>query len=581
MPSGLRRSENLQGFWGAGSLLPGPYPITSCSTQGLIKVRSHLHPAVPVTRRQAKQVEVSNEEKGSRLQPGLAARPLSSGAYKQGPEAGAALEAACRCRCRGWGWRVALAEVAQLPPRRPGPAEQRLSAGGTGTAGRAGPAQAAASPHLSRQGAAPEGAGPAAAAGEGARRRPAAAGAAQPWHGRAARPPRVAPAMSSSSPPGEQKSRSLGRLSLPRKGSMTPGKKPSALELAESTPNAHYAPLSAAQGGQPPAGCSREPERPLRLKSEVVVVNADCPRPPVSLDPRVSIYSLRKPLLSRSSVQGRVYNFLERPTGWKCFVYHFTVWVPAPPPAGPTCSAPASRYSGLSCQPRRPRCPRRAAAARSGETVSRRGRRCEGLSGLPLTPARRTWSVRWPLPRCRRAPSPPPLPGLVRAAEAGERQPRRSPQWRSFPDRPGAQGLNVLQMRSSEVFFFIGAKQNKQEKATLRGGSFSHFEQKCCVSVQELLGTSVRQSRIWLQAIFFRKLPWELKWAVHSERGNEVGNSVVHSLVIFSARAPDFLARCAAPVSDWIGVLPVLQSCWRRTRDRWCSFSLSLLLPLL
>ena len=25
------------------------------------------------------------------------------------------------------------------------------------------------------------------------------------------------------------------------------------------------------------------------------------------------------------SIQSRVYNFLERPTGWKCFVYHFTV----------------------------------------------------------------------------------------------------------------------------------------------------------------------------------------------------------------------------------------------------------------
>jgi len=24
-------------------------------------------------------------------------------------------------------------------------------------------------------------------------------------------------------------------------------------------------------------------------------------------------------------VQGKIYNFLERPTGWKCFVYHFTV----------------------------------------------------------------------------------------------------------------------------------------------------------------------------------------------------------------------------------------------------------------
>ncbi|KAI6068420.1 Potassium voltage-gated channel subfamily KQT member 1 isoform X1 [Aix galericulata] len=136
--------------------------------------------------------------------------------------------------------------------------------------------------------------------------------------------------MSSSSPPGEKKSRSLGRLSLPRKGSMTPGKKPSSLELAESTPNAHYAPLPDGQGGQQPAGSSPVPsrERPPRLKSEVVVVSADSPRPPVSLDPRVSIYSLRKPLLSRSNIQGRVYNFLERPTGWKCFVYHFTPPLP-------------------------------------------------------------------------------------------------------------------------------------------------------------------------------------------------------------------------------------------------------------
>ncbi|XP_069713919.1 potassium voltage-gated channel subfamily KQT member 1 isoform X2 [Phaenicophaeus curvirostris] len=128
--------------------------------------------------------------------------------------------------------------------------------------------------------------------------------------------------MSSSSPPGEPKSRSLGRLSLPRKGSVTLCKKPSALELAESTPGAHYSPLSAGQGGRVP-----ERERPPRPGAEVVVVSAECPRPPVSLDPRVSIYSLRKPLLSRSGVQGRVYNFLERPTGWKCFVYHFTVFL--------------------------------------------------------------------------------------------------------------------------------------------------------------------------------------------------------------------------------------------------------------
>ena len=27
----------------------------------------------------------------------------------------------------------------------------------------------------------------------------------------------------------------------------------------------------------------------------------------------------------KTSMQGRIYNFLERPTGWKCFIYHFTV----------------------------------------------------------------------------------------------------------------------------------------------------------------------------------------------------------------------------------------------------------------
>uniref|UniRef100_A0A452QQ56 Potassium voltage-gated channel subfamily KQT member 1 n=1 Tax=Ursus americanus TaxID=9643 RepID=A0A452QQ56_URSAM len=45
------------------------------------------------------------------------------------------------------------------------------------------------------------------------------------------------------------------------------------------------------------------------------------------LDPRVSIYSARRPLLARTHIQGRVYNFLERPTGWKCFVYHFAVFL--------------------------------------------------------------------------------------------------------------------------------------------------------------------------------------------------------------------------------------------------------------
>ncbi|KAI7814826.1 potassium voltage-gated channel subfamily KQT member 1.1 [Triplophysa rosa] len=42
---------------------------------------------------------------------------------------------------------------------------------------------------------------------------------------------------------------------------------------------------------------------------------------------RMSVYSTTRPILTRSFFQGRVYNFLERPSGWKCFVYHFTVFL--------------------------------------------------------------------------------------------------------------------------------------------------------------------------------------------------------------------------------------------------------------
>uniref|UniRef100_A0A3Q3MN34 Potassium voltage-gated channel subfamily KQT member 1 n=1 Tax=Mastacembelus armatus TaxID=205130 RepID=A0A3Q3MN34_9TELE len=60
--------------------------------------------------------------------------------------------------------------------------------------------------------------------------------------------------------------------------------------------------------------------------------------PPVHLHPylshprmsvRMSVYSTGpvRPVLTRAYIQGRVYNFLERPSGWKCFVYHFTVFL--------------------------------------------------------------------------------------------------------------------------------------------------------------------------------------------------------------------------------------------------------------
>ncbi|KAL2088929.1 hypothetical protein ACEWY4_015828 [Coilia grayii] len=47
----------------------------------------------------------------------------------------------------------------------------------------------------------------------------------------------------------------------------------------------------------------------------------------LNLNPRMSVYSTTRPVLTRGYVQGRVYNFLERPSGWKCFVYHFTVFL--------------------------------------------------------------------------------------------------------------------------------------------------------------------------------------------------------------------------------------------------------------
>ncbi|XP_029135037.2 potassium voltage-gated channel subfamily KQT member 1.1 isoform X1 [Labrus bergylta] len=43
---------------------------------------------------------------------------------------------------------------------------------------------------------------------------------------------------------------------------------------------------------------------------------------------RMSVYSTGvRPALNRAYIQGRVYNFLERPSGWKCFLYHFTVFL--------------------------------------------------------------------------------------------------------------------------------------------------------------------------------------------------------------------------------------------------------------
>ncbi|XP_053514134.1 potassium voltage-gated channel subfamily KQT member 1 isoform X1 [Artibeus jamaicensis] len=113
-------------------------------------------------------------------------------------------------------------------------------------------------------------------------------------------------AAASSAPQAERKRWGWGRLPGARRGSAGLAKKsPFSLELAEDRPVAGAFYVPAAQPNAVDLG----------------------PRPPVSLDPRVSIYSSRRPLLARTHIQGRVYNFLERPTGWKCFVYHFAVFL--------------------------------------------------------------------------------------------------------------------------------------------------------------------------------------------------------------------------------------------------------------
>lgn len=125
----------------------------------------------------------------------------------------------------------------------------------------------------------------------------------------------------SSLPSAESKRAGWGLLRGARRGSAGLAKKcPFTLELTEGGPagGTLYAPI-ASPGVPGPGSPMSPPVSPAAGPADLG------PRPRVSLDPRVSIYSTRRPLLARTHIQGRVYNFLERPTGWKCFVYHFTV----------------------------------------------------------------------------------------------------------------------------------------------------------------------------------------------------------------------------------------------------------------
>lgn len=91
--------------------------------------------------------------------------------------------------------------------------------------------------------------------------------------------------------------------------------------------NTHYEHIALPQGLNSNGQQGQERATTTFELKRDVLITTETPRPTINLDPRVSIYSARRPLLSRTNIQGRVYNFLERPTGWKCFVYHFTVFL--------------------------------------------------------------------------------------------------------------------------------------------------------------------------------------------------------------------------------------------------------------
>ncbi|XP_042564033.1 potassium voltage-gated channel subfamily KQT member 1.1 isoform X2 [Clupea harengus] len=113
------------------------------------------------------------------------------------------------------------------------------------------------------------------------------------------------------------------------------GSTPSELEMSEKTSDVLYV---NAQAGIP---CSKStlaiPQNPTKMGRKKSV--EDIPisltggqrRPShlqhVNLNHRMSVWSTTRPVLTRGYVQGRVYNFLERPSGWKCFVYHFSVFL--------------------------------------------------------------------------------------------------------------------------------------------------------------------------------------------------------------------------------------------------------------
>lgn len=75
-------------------------------------------------------------------------------------------------------------------------------------------------------------------------------------------------------------------------------------------------------------GCFNSVEREIDLSlNSQTLVECKSGMPPSERSFQSCYFGKRSRGLMRLTVQAKIYNFLERPTGWKCFIYHFTVYV--------------------------------------------------------------------------------------------------------------------------------------------------------------------------------------------------------------------------------------------------------------
>ena len=78
---------------------------------------------------------------------------------------------------------------------------------------------------------------------------------------------------------------------------------------------------------EPPAPMKMTPEQEVADGAESMTSQASWSefKPMITQMDRLLDDHYRHKNPKRITLQVKVYNFLERPTGWKCFIYHFTV----------------------------------------------------------------------------------------------------------------------------------------------------------------------------------------------------------------------------------------------------------------